>query len=237
MLISLMAGVIAGFVLAMPPGPVGVTAIKLVLDKGKKPALLAALGTTVMDFIFAFLTVFATSALISLLDNVIEKYPVGVLIIQIIVVVAIVAYGMLLRKNKDSEDIETKKTKAYIFIDYLKHRGPFLLGFAVALANIANPTFLGSLSYVAVLLQKWTLIDSSVAGRAIYALGFGVGTFLWLYILVKIIIFYKPRMSENMIFKIKKFAGLTLIGVGTLLGYRVIAFTNWGQILHLVFAF
>ncbi len=237
MLISLVAGVIAGFVLAMPPGPVGVTAIKLVLDKGKKPALLAALGTTVMDFIFAFLTVFATSAIISLLDNFAEKYPIGVLLIQIVVVAAIVAYGILLRKSKGEENNDNKKAKTYSFIEYLKHRGPFLLGFAVALANIANPTFLGSISYVAVLLQKWAFIDSSIIGRTIYALGFGVGTFLWLYILVKVIVFYKPRMSENMIFKIKKFAGLTLIGFGTLLGYRVIAFTNWGQILHILFAF
>jgi threonine/homoserine/homoserine lactone efflux protein len=237
MIISLVAGVIAGFVLALPPGPVGVTAIKLALDKGSRHALLAALGTTVMDFIFCFIAVFATSAIITLVDKFAAEFPLGVLLVQITVVVAIIAYGILLRKNKNDSINEIETVKTYKFIDYLKSRGPFLLGFAVALANVANPTFLGSISYVSMLLQKWAFIDSSVLGRTIYSFGFAAGTFLWLYLLVKIIIFYKPRMSEDMIFKIKRFAGLTLIGFGTILGYRVIAFTKWGEILRLVFAF
>ncbi len=237
MIISLVAGIVAGFVLAVPPGPVGVTAIKLALDKGNRQALLAALGTTVMDFIFCFIAVFATSAIISLVDKFSDQFPLGVLLIQLLVVVAIIAYGVLLRKNKNDSIDELESPTSYKFINYLKSRGPFLLGFAVALANVANPTFLGSISYVSMLLQKWAFIDGSVLGRTIYSLGFAVGTFLWLYTLVKIIIFYKPRMSEDMIFKIKRFAGLTLIGFGTILGYRVIAFTKWGEILRLVFAF
>jgi len=236
MLISLISGIIAGFILALPPGPVGVTAIKMALDQGKRNALITALGTTMMDFIFCFLAVFATSAIISLVDTFAEEYPIVVLVFQLIVISAIFAYGFLLRKNKEEKE-ELQKLKTFKFIDYLKHRGPFLLGFAVSLANIANPTFLGSISYVSMLLQKWAFINNSVIGRTIYSLGFGLGTFLWLSILIRIIIFYKPRMSENMILKIKRFAGLTLIGVGTLLGYRVIEITKWSEIFRLIFAF
>lgn len=236
MLISLVSGIIVGFILALPPGPVGVTAIKMALDHGKRNALITALGTTMMDFIFCFLAVFATSAIISLVDTFAEEYPVAVLVFQFTVITAIFAYGFLLRKNKEEKE-ELQKLKTFKFIDYLKHRGPFLLGFAVALANIANPTFLGSISYVSMLMQKWAFINNSVIGRTIYSLGFGLGTFLWLSILIRIIVFYKPRMSEDMILKIKRFAGLTLIGVGTLLGYRVIEITKWSEIFRLIFAF
>lgn len=237
MLMSLFVGLAAGFVLAIPPGPVGVTAMRLSLDKGEKHGFLAALGTSLMDFIFVFIAVFATSAVISLVDKFSTEYPVAVLIIQLGVIAAILAYGFLTFRNRETDDIENEKPgKSLSFVEYLKNRGPFLLGFAVALANIANPSFLGSISYVSMLMQKWAFIDASIAGRTLYALGFGIGTFLWLYILVKIIIFYKPRMSEDTIIKIKKFAGITLIGFGTILGYRVLEITKWPEIIRLIIA-
>lgn len=237
MLISIISGIVAGFVLAMPPGPVGVTAIKLSLDKGQRHGLMASLGTSSMDFIFCLITVFATSAIIHIIDNFAADYPVGVLIFQIAAVSAIVAFGFYTLRTKKkvlSEDLSEKKLVS--FIDYLKHRGPFLLGFAVTLANAANPTFLGSIAYVSMQLQKWGWIDGSFFGRFGYAAGFGLGTFVWFYVLVKVLIYYKPRMSGDFIGKIKKFAGLTLIGFGSLLGYRVIEITKWSEIIRVLFA-
>jgi threonine/homoserine/homoserine lactone efflux protein len=243
MLISIISGLIAGFVLAMPPGPVGVTVMKLSLDKGARHGIFASLGTAAMDFIFALITVFATSALILIVDNFAADFPLGVLILQFSVIIGILAYGFYtIRRTKRNQPADElledlpPKNRIQKFIDYLKHRGPFLLGLAVTLANAANPTFLGSIAYVSMQLQKWGWVDSSFFGRMFYAISFGIGTFFWFYILVKLLIYYKPRMSGDLIMKIKKFAGLTLIGFGTLLGYRVIELTKWSEILRLLFA-
>jgi len=238
MLTSLLWGIIAGFILAVPPGPVGVTAIKLSLNRGKRHGYLAGLGVSLMDLIFCLLAVFATSAMMGVIDDFSSKYPVGVLIFQFSIILAILVFGFITLKSKKKKSLdEFNEVKGFSFIEYLKSRGPFLLGFAVALANIANPTFLGSLSYISLQLQKWSLIEFTILGKLSYALGFGIGTFLWLAILVKLVVYYYPKLSAEMIVKLKKFAGLTLIGFGTVLGYRVIELTKWPEILRLLFAF
>lgn len=237
MLMSLLVGAVVGFLLALPPGPVAVTAMKLSLNKGARHGILAGLGTAVMDFFFCLLSVFATSAFIHLIDSISVDYPVAVLVFQLVVITGIVVYGIINLKPKKNVNIEAiADSPRPQFIEYLTHRGPFLLGFAVALANIANPTFIASLSYLAMQVQKWGMIEQTFAGKTIFAVGFGVGTFLWLYIMVRVLIFYKPRMSPAFIAKIRKFAGLTLIGFGTLLGYRVIEITKWSEIIRLIFA-
>ncbi len=237
MLMSLIVGAVVGFILALPPGPVAVTAMKLALNKGSKHGILASMGTSLMDFLFCLISVFATSAFIQIIDTFSVDYPVAVLVFQLVVITGIVVYGIINLKPKKHQNIEAiAEAQRPRFIEYLTHRGPFLLGFAVALANIANPTFLASISYVAMQIQKWGLIEQTFIGKTIFSLGFGLGTFLWLYIMVKVLIFYKPRMSPAFIVKIRKFAGLTLIGFGTLLGYRVIEITKWSEILRLIFA-
>jgi threonine/homoserine/homoserine lactone efflux protein len=237
MMMSLIVGAVAGFILALPPGPVAVTAMKLALNKGAKHGIRASMGTALMDFLFCIISVFATSAFIQIIDSIAVDFPVAVLVFQLVVITGIVVYGFINLRPKKLQNIESiTESQRPQFIEYLTHRGPFLLGFAVALANIANPTFLASISYVAMQVQKWGMIEQTFVGKTVFAVGFGIGTFLWLYIMVRVLIFYKPRMSPTFIAKIRKFAGITLIGFGTLLGYRVIEITKWSEIIRLIFA-
>lgn len=238
MLTSLIAGLVVGAIMAIPPGPVAVTVIKMALDKSNRHAGLAAAGTALMDFFFVLIAVFATSAIIHLIDQFSADYPFLVLLVQLLVVFGVIGYGFINLKSKKqiNENEIQSETLRFRFMDYLTHRGPFLLGFAVCLTNMANPTFMGSITYIAMLIQKWGMIDNSFLGRAIFSIGFGFGTFLWLYGVVKIIIFYKPRMSDNLIARIRRFAGITFIGFGTLLGYRIIEITKWSEIIKVLFA-
>ena len=105
------------------------------------------------------------------------------------------------------------------------------------MANMANPTFVPSLIAVATYMHELNLVEVTTANNFMLSLGFGIGNFLWLYVIMKVLNTYKDRMSEKTLARVHQFAGFSLIGVGTLLGYKVVWFTKWSEILRLAFAF
>ncbi len=239
MLIALLAGIIIGFILAIPPGPVAVTAMRMSLDKGIKHGILTALGTGFMDFVYCLIIIFATSAVLNLVNAFFDEHPLILLAFQLFVIAAIIIYGIvnIKLKNKIINEEKTRTKRKYGFISRLSHKGPFLLGIAVAMANIANPTFLPALAYVTVNIQKFVLPENTALNNFIFAISFGLGNFLWLYLISKVLLHYQEKMSTQTLARIHQFAGITLIGFGTILGYRVITLTHWSEIIRFAFAF
>lgn len=239
MVIALLLGILVGIVLAIVPGPVAVGAMKLGMNQGHKSGALYSLGSGFMDFIFCAFAVFATAAVVSVISEFTDNHPLIMLIVQLLIVSAIITYGFMQIKFKskkvislDSDEIEKPK-----YMDILKHKGPFFLGVAIALTNLASPTFLPTLAYVVMNVHKFALFENIFFTNLIFSVGFGLGNFLWLYLLVRVLIHYKSRMSDVFIARLHKFAGFTLIGFGTLLGYRVITFTKWPEAMGFIFAF
>jgi len=235
-MLSILTGIIVGVVMALPPGPAALTAIKLGLSNSSRHGFLSGLGTAVMDFIYCFIAIVATSALIDWASNFSDKHPFITISVQMTFVVAIIYIGFLHLKSTRVNTSEGDNQK-YSFIERLYERGPFFVGIGIALTNIVNPTFLPSLGYVAINVQKFGFVESGILSNFAFALGFGVGNFLWLMFLVKLFVSFKSRMSESFIARIHKFAGLTLIGFGTFLGYRVLELAKWSEIFRFVFAF
>ena len=239
MLIALLSGLIIGFVLAIPPGPVAVTTIKLSLDKGIKHSTKAALGVGIMDFLYCWAIISATSAVLILINNFFDDYPLVLTTFQIVVVVALILYGIMNVKHKDRIGNPQKRSsnRWFEYLDKLSHRGPFLLGIAVANANIANPSFLTVTTYVTLNVHKFIMPESSALLNILFSLTFGFGNFLWLHLMSRVLVHYRERFSTQAIARIHQFAGFTLIGFGTVLGYRVITLTHWQEVLRLAFAF
>jgi threonine/homoserine/homoserine lactone efflux protein len=233
---SLIPGIIIGIILALPPGPAALTAIKLGLSNSSRQGFLSGLGTAVMDFFYCLLAIFATSAIIEWAKNISEHYPLLVTFIQLIIVIMVISLGIShLKSSKKIPNDEN--TPSFSFIERLSSRGPFFIGVGIALANVINPTFLPSLGYVALNVQQFGFIEVNAISHVFFAIGFGLGNLLWLILLVKTFVHFKSRMSTEFITKIHKFTGLTLIGFGTFLGYRVLEVVKWSEILRFVFAF
>lgn len=234
--IPLLFGLIIGFVVAMPPGPVAITAIKIALDKGPRHSTLVGLGTGLLDFIYCGLMFFATSAIISYVIYFAEHNPLPILIFQMVVIVSIVTFGIIqIKTNKNrSKRNHLKETNRFLkMLDTFSHKGPFLLGVTIAIANMANPSFLPSLAVLTTWAQSLKFFEISFWSNISFAFGFGFGNFSWIYVLTRTLIHYKSRMSDEFIAKIHKFAGFSLITVGTLLGYRVVTFTPWSDIVRI----
>ncbi|ROL60958.1 hypothetical protein D9V86_08255 [Bacteroidetes/Chlorobi group bacterium ChocPot_Mid] len=239
MLIALLSGLIIGFILAIPPGPVAVTTIRLSLENGIKHSSRAALGVGLMDFLYCLAIIFATSAILTLINGFFDNYPLLFLLFQIAVIFALIIFGIISLKHKDRLiDPKLKKNFGWSrYLDKLSQRGPFLLGVAVANANIANPSFMAALTYITLNVHKYILPENNAFINITFAFFFGIGNFLWLYLISRVLIHYKHRLSTQAIARIHQFAGLTLIGFGTILGYRVITLTHWQEIIRFAFAF
>lgn len=238
MIIALLSGIIIGLALAIPPGPISVTAIKLGLFSGKKQGTSLAMGTGLMDFIYCVIAIFATSAAISALDSFSLTYPHLILIIQLIIVIAFISFGFINLKNKPhAKEILEADVKETKLAQKLSSKGPFFLGIAVALANAPNPTFLPSLAWITMQVHQFKIFEGLALNNLFFAVGFGFGNFLWLYAIIRVIIKFRHRFSPQTLLRIRQFAGFTFIGFGTLLGYRVVTLTHWSDVLRIVFAF
>jgi threonine/homoserine/homoserine lactone efflux protein len=239
-IIALLVGIILGFVLAMPPGPIGVTAIRFGLYDNLKPGTHLAYGTSLMDLLYCLVAIFAASAATSAISSFSKDYPYIALMFQVTIVIGFILYGIINLRPKNSEakvnELAPKIDNSKI-VTNLKSKGPFLLGIGIALTNIPNPTFLPSLAWVSMNVHQFNLIENTVTANIMYAIGYAIGNFFWMYVLMRIVHHYKSRMSAVMAVRIRQFAGFTLIGLGTLLGYRIIMLTKWSEILRLVFVF
>ncbi|MCX7879755.1 MAG: LysE family transporter [Ignavibacteria bacterium] len=236
-MLSLFAGVIIGIALAIIPGPAALTSIKLGLGYSSRHGYLAGLGIAFVDFIYCLFAVFTTSAILHLFLSFSNNYPTIILLIQFLIVIALVGIGVLQLRGRINVGEQDIAGKGFRFLDKLSDRGPFFIGVGIALANAINPTFLPSLGYVTLHIQKFGIIESSTISHFLFSLGFGLGNLIWLSFLVKVFVAFKPRMSQNLINRIHKFAGLTLIGFGTFLGYRVLEISKLSELLRFVFAF
>lgn len=238
MIISLLIGITIGVLLALPPGPVGVTAMKFGLYRNSRAGMELALGNAMLDFLYSLIMIFATSTASQIMGNFEGNYPFISTIIQIGVVLAFFGIGIYNLKNKNSNFDYNNPDNAYNsrFFSLVKQRGPVLLGIAIALTNLANPTFIPTLAWISINIHTHKLFANNFINNLLYAIGFGLGNFIWITILVKLIVRYKHKFSDSMLIRIRQFAGFTFLSFGTLLSYRILSITKWGEVLHLFFA-
>lgn len=236
--LSILFGFIIGIILALPPGPVGVTAIEMGLFESKKAGFKLALGNAIMDFFYSLGAIFATSAVITALDQFTADFPNLYLFFQITVIIAFLIVGVLnLRAQKKKKELGSEMDDNKGFTAKLGSRGPLFLGIAIALTNLANPTFTPTLAGVTLWVHKTGFVTGTAVSNVLFALGFGLGNLFWINLLSQMVRKYKHKFSEKMIFRIKQMAGVTFIGFGTFLGVRLFAISKWPEVLRILLAF
>ncbi len=238
MIVTLLVGVAVGFVLAIAPGPVGVTILKSGLRGDQRSGALISLGASFLDCVYSLLAMLTATMFFGTLQSLFTNHPIIMFFFQLVCIAAMIMYGLLqFRTPSAKQDTAARNPTSLIALTTrLKKNGPFFLGVGIALANIANPTFLPSLTYTSMLVQHSSLIETTVLGSVVYSIGFGLGNFGWLYGLLRVVLHYRERFSPSLTIRIHRFAGATMIGAGAILGYRVLLFTKWTELLRFVVA-
>ena len=250
MLVTVIAGLITGYIVSIPPwGPISFALISKGFKSEFKEGLAIGAGAAFMDFVYCMIAFGGISLMISLLPvSVAKLYTENVSIVFLILTytgcLIVIFYGIkVIRSKKTYTALEQKQSgklhsyeekaselqdKAAEFTK--EHHVPVVPG--VSKSNLSGLFLMGVLlcmssltlpaSWIAVVgyLKGYKLIDPSLDGGLIFSGGAFMGTFLWFYTLLRLITGNRHRINPDTVNKLNIVAGVTLLLLGIFLFIR-----------------
>jgi hypothetical protein len=180
-------------------------------------------GAGLFDAIYAAVAMIAMAPVAAYLGELFNEYPFAGGIVQVLAVIGMILYGLLqMRERLPHSSMETKaETGTGVWV-WLRSHGPFFVGIGFALANLANPTFVPALAALSAAVHGWHLFEPNILNSVLFAIGFGVGNFLWMLTLAKVVLQYRERMTPRLVHRIQQVAGAALAGFGAFYGLRIL---------------
>jgi putative LysE/RhtB family amino acid efflux pump len=228
MVTALLVGLVVGFVMVMPPGPIAMACMRQALAGQTKEGLALGLGAAVMDSGYALLAAFASSALVEALWDMMMHHAWALLAFQGGCIVVLVVVGLHYCRSSRHGGAARARPEARGRL-----RGdvsPALSGVLLALTNLANPMFLPSLIFVMSLLQVRGWVGHAVGDHIMYALGFGGGAALWYVLLLRTVTHLRAQFSPTVLPMLARVAGGVLLLCAGLLTYTVVMTTAWSRL-------
>jgi putative LysE/RhtB family amino acid efflux pump len=225
---ALLVGLVVGFVMVMPPGPIAMACMRQALAGQTKEGLALGLGAAVMDSGYALLAAFASSALVEALWDMMMHHAWALLAFQGGCIVVLVVVGLHYCRSSRHGGAARARPEARGRL-----RGdvsPALSGVLLALTNLANPMFLPSLIFVMSLLQVRGWVGYTVGDHIMYALGFGGGAALWYVLLLRTVTHLRAQFSPTVLPMLARVAGGVLLLCAGLLTYTVVMTTAWSRL-------
>lgn len=196
--VLLAKGVIAGFVIAAPVGPVGILVAQRTLAKGMLAGLIAGGGAAIADTIFGAIAAFGITFVAAMLMEVEQWLRLGGGILLLLLGV------LTLIKKVKTEDAPK--------VSFSRSLGDFATTFSL---TITNPATIASLVVVFPALgaivpegdlpRAWTLI-----------LGVFAGSTLWWMILSTLTSLFRTKLNESRMQLINRISGMVIIFFGIL---------------------
>ena len=211
--LSLVVGFLAGFLGAIPPGPLNVTCLRKGLQGKRREAYRVAVGGSVVDTLVCLLIGLG-------LGWILEKVVTNPWV-RSILAVFLVGYGLKLLfvdRRRDRNDLVARAAPSP---DEPESDAPagirsFLTGLLQA---AANPALFVNWTLLVSFLVSHRLFVPSVASALGFALGVGIGVFVWFTVLIELVERLKmkagPWVSRSTVL-----AGVLLIGFGVFFTWR-----------------
>lgn len=184
-------GLIAGLIIAAPPGPVNVVCMQRTLARGWRSGLACGLGAAAGDTLYGAVAAFSINIVIAFLVRELAS-------VRLLGGLLLVAAGIYCCRRRPTVPFGSRADLISTF-----------------LLNLANPTVV--LSFLAVLaaislggLRHWSLAVFVVAG--IFC-----GSMLWWTALSVCVSRFRARLDEPKLNWINRMAGLTMAGFGAAL--------------------
>jgi threonine/homoserine/homoserine lactone efflux protein len=232
MLTALLIGVLLGFVLSIPPGPIGIAVIKHALDGEHNNGAALALGAALMDFLYTLAAAFASSAIMVALNDYINGHQIVMVAFQVICIAVLTTLGIKYLKAPTREvvDAAQKENIQERKAQRLGFSSPVMIGVMIAITNVASPTFIPSLILFASLARHEGYLGPDPWESVLYSVGFGVGAGLWFMVLLRTLFSCREKLSPRFITYIYYFAGGVFGLSAVLLAFNVVTGTNWNQL-------
>ncbi len=228
MLQALLVGLVVGFVLAIPPGPIGVAVVKQAVEQKFRAGGELAFGASLMDGVYALAASFASSTIVSALGNAMTKNRAVALGFQVVCVIALVVLAVHYWRAKPKSPPDSARLEAAELAHEARARRlglarPVFVGVLIALTNLASPTFLPSLVFLSGYLGSTGWLPDGALARVAFALGFAGGSFLWFLVLLRALHGMRAKLTSNVTAGMNRFAGGAFILFAAVLAFRVVS--------------
>lgn len=205
MITALILGLIVGFLICIPIGPINVWVVNTMIRHNFRSAFAIALGGSAMDFVYFMIILTGLSLF--------HFSPQTVLVLKVTGVILLLAFGlkeMLVQKaNFKMHDPEKK-------VPHIA--GYFLMGVGI---YTSNPTLIATMSGVAAVIKSWNLFSFTFANYFCLSLGLALGSAIWFYMLLKIISKYKNRIPERFFINFSRACGVLIVLFSLYMAFNV----------------
>ena len=229
MVTALLVGLVVGFVLAIPPGPIAMACIRQGLAGQAREGVALVLGASAMDVGYALLAAFASSALAGAFWGMVMHNAWALLAFQGGGIVVLVVFG--LRYCRSTTHGGVARARAVARGRPRDDASPYLHGVLIALTNLASPSFLPSLIFAMSFLHVHGWVGHAVGDNVMYALGFGGGGALWFILLLKTLTHLRAKFAPTVMPMMDRVAGGMFLLCAGMLTYHIVTTTAWARLL------
>jgi threonine/homoserine/homoserine lactone efflux protein len=207
--VSALAGLVSGFVVSIPVGPVNLTVINHALRRGFLSALLAGFGAITADTFYATLMIWGHS---SLLDQ--PKLKIAMRVVSVLVIGAVgVRYLLYKADNLEASAAVVERTD-----ERWHHPRSFGLGFILTISNLMLVLLWATL---AAALFDHELIAPRWPSRVLYIAGVFLGGASWFFLLAFFVSRAHRRVKPKTLTTLVRSCGVVFLVFAVLLAYRI----------------
>lgn len=196
MLVAFLVGIIVGFLICIPVGPINIWAVNTQLRHNFKSAISIALGAATMDFVY-FMIILSGLSLFNFPPELVK-------VLKVLGIFVLFGFGLkelLVKKVSFTMTAEEKKKipKAHSY---------YLLGIIM---YTTNPTLVASMTGVGSVIKSWNLFEPTLINNTMLSFGLSMGTITWFYTLLKTVDKHKHKIPEKFFLQISRICGSFII--------------------------
>jgi len=202
-MIALFVGLIIGFLMCIPIGPINVWVINTHLKKGPISALSIALGGSIMDFIYFFIILSGLS-LIKVNEDVMiyfKTFGIGLIFI--------LGIKELLTSHVEFDESSLKKETPKGIVASL------VLG---VILYTSNPTLIVTMTGLGAFVKSLGYFTISLFNSVLVSFGLALGSFFWFVFLVKVVERYQEKIKTKYYKYFVKVSGGLMVGFSLFMG-------------------
>ncbi len=205
-MIALALGVLIGFLMCIPVGPINIWVINTLIKHNFRSAFSIALGGSVMDFVY-FMIILTGLSLFTF-------SPQTSLILKVLGVLFLFVFGLreVLTTTpvlEVTDALEKKIPKASSF---------FLLG---VLIYTSNPTLIATMSGLAAVIKSWHAFDFNFLNYFLLSLGVALGSVGWFYFLLKMVERYQNKIPAKFYSQFSRTSGVLIVLFSLYMAFNV----------------
>ncbi len=195
MVLIICLGIILGYLINIPVGPINIWILKTKLKKGFRPAISISLGAALMDFLY-FWVILSGLSLFSFSENTSS-------ILKTLGISFLFLIGLKELFFTDISSFGRTEIKG-------NHRSSnyFFLGILI---YVSNPTLVFTISSLCTFLKSFNLFLSNLENNLFFSLSVAVGATLWSITLLKLIKRFESRFSQDLMLKITRTSGALVV--------------------------